>query len=644
MTEGVRRMNKKADRKCSSRSLAVTVIFFSAVFFLNACGDKGVDAGSSPETGLERGENIFKAKISDTPIPKDLEWLTNDSDPVLGSPRAKKGGTFRTAVMTFPLTFRVVGPDSNSSFRGAILGNQLSLIGIHPNTENIIPELATHWAFGSDKKTMYFKLNRAARWSDGVPVSAHDFAFTLEFMRSKHIVAPWYNDYYTHEIEKVVVYDDHTLAVVSPKAQPDLHLKLGLTPTPRHYYGELREDFVRRYNWKIVPNTGPYQISDFKKGKVIKFKRKRNWWAADLRYFKNRFNVNTVKYTVVRDFNILWEYFKKGKTDTFGITLPEFWHNKTSIPIFEKGYAEKIWFFNDTQQSAQGMWLNQDRQIFKDKRVRYAFAHAMNIGRVIDRVLRGDYYRLDQMFVGYGRYSNPDIRARRFDLEKVDQYMKEAGWRRGGDGIWEKNGRRFSVEVSYSQEPHTPRLVVLKEEAKKAGVELNLQRLDPSAAYKKVIEKRHDVAWMGWSTSLRPQYWEHFHSVNAHKGQTNNITNTDDPEMDRLVDAYRNSLDEEERIQLSRKIQKKIHEIGCFVPTFMVPYVRQAYWRWWRLPDVPGTKQTDDLFEPFSGFTGGLFWYDEKLHEETRKAMKQKTPYEPVTRIEETYKMKTLNP
>ena len=53
----------------------------------------------------------------------------------------------------------MVGPDSNSSFRSAILGNQLSLIGIHPNTENIIPEIATHWAYGTDKKTMYFKLN-----------------------------------------------------------------------------------------------------------------------------------------------------------------------------------------------------------------------------------------------------------------------------------------------------------------------------------------------------------------------------------------------------------------------------------------------------------------------------------------------------
>lgn len=583
---------------------------------------------------------VVPSASADAPkLPDNLEWLTNDTDPTYASPNAKKGGMLNTTIMSFPLTFRVVGPDSNSSFRGAILGNQLSLIGIHPNTENIVPELATHWAYGDDKKTMYFKLNPKARWSDGEPVTANDFAYTLEFMRSKHIIAPWYNDYYTQEIDRVEVFDDHTLAVVSTKAVPDLHLKIAIGPIPRHFYGELDENFVQKYNWAIVPNTGPYQIADFRKGRHIIFKRKQEWWAKDLRYFKNRFNVDYVKYTVVRDFNMMWEHFKRGKMDAFPITIPQYWHVKTKIREFGNGYIHKIWFFNNTQQSAQGMWLNQARKIFEDRNVRYAFAHAMNIEKVIDQVLRGDYYRLEGPYVGYGPYSNTDIRARRFDLDKVDRYMTDSGWKRGADGIWEKGDMRFSVEVVYSNDEHTPRLVVLKEEAKKAGIELRLQKLDASAAYKKIMEKKHDVAWMGWSTSLRPHFWEHWHSVNAFKPQTNNITNTADPELDKLIDAYRNSLDEDERIGLSQQIQAKVHEIGPFVPTFMVPYVRQAYWRWWQLPDPPGTKHTGDLFEPFDSAAGGLFWIDEGIKKETEDAMKRNRPFKPATVVDETYKM-----
>lgn len=600
---------------------------------LAACG-----AGDQ-ETATARADGpLWKAPrvvLAEQPV-----WVTNSDDPVLASPEVQKGGTLKLAILGFPLTFRTVGPDSNSSFRDAILGNQLGLTGVHPNTERIVPEIATHWAFGSDKKTMFFKLNPAARWSDGVPVTADDFAFTLVFMRSKHIVAPWYNDYYTKEIERVDVFDDHTLAVVSTKAEPELHLKLSISPTPRHFYGELGPDFVRRFNWKIAPNTGPYQISEFKKGRFIKFKRVKDWWAADLHYFKRRFNVDRVIFTVVRDLNMMWAYFKKAKIDVFGLTLPEYWHVKSRTAVVEKGYVQRIWFFNDTQQSAQGLWLNQDRELFKDPSVRYAFAHAMNVEKVIEQVLRGDYFRLEQGFMGYGRYTNETIRARRFDLDKVAQLMTQAGWRRGADGIWAKNGMRFAAEVVYSQDAHTPRLVVLKEEAKKAGLELTLQRLDPAATYKKVMEKNHDVAWIGWSTSLRPQYWEHFHSQNAHKPQTNNITNTDDPEMDKLIDAYRESLEEAERIDLSRRIQQKIHDTGCFVPTFMVPYVREAYWRWWRLPAVAGTRHSGELFDPFGSGAGGLFWFDKQRYEDTRKAMKEGDRFEPVTIVDETYKPK----
>ena len=67
----------------------------------------------------------------------------------------------------------------------------------------------------------------------------------------------------------------------------------------------------------------------------------------------------------------------------------------------------------------------------------------------------------------------------------------------------------------------------------------------------------------------------------------------------------------------------------------MVPYVREVYWRWWRLPDPPGTKHSGSLFDPVGD---GLFWYDKELHEETKKAMKKKITFEPVTIIDETFK------
>ncbi len=597
----------------------------------------------------EDTEYIFTAPISKEKLPDDLIWLTNDTDLVFASPNAKKGGTLRYFILSFPNTFRIVGPDSNHSTRDYILDNQYGLISLHPNSENIIPCLATNWAFGKDNKTMYFKLNKDARWSDGVAVTAHDFAYTLEFMRSKHIVAPWFNDYYTNFINKVIVYDDYTLAISATKPLPDLYLYLGLNPTPRHYYGKLDQDFVKKYNWSIVPNTGPYQIKEFNKGKNIIFERKKDWWAKNLLFYKNRFNVDKVIFTVIKTEELSWEYFKKNKIDVFPLIDPEYWYKKSDINIFKNGYTNKILFFTDTKQSAKGMFLNKDFEIFKDINVRYAFAHAMNIEKVIEKVLRNDYYRLDQHYVGYGKYSNNQIKARKYDLDKVEYYMKKSGWKRGNDGIWEKNDQRFSVEITYTLDSDDKILVVLKEDALKAGIELKLEKIDNASRYKKIMEKKHQISLSAWSTGEIPQYWQHYHSENAHKPQTNNITNTDDPELDKLIEKYRFSIDTNERVKLSLVIQQKLYDLCVFVPTLMRPYIRYAFWRYWKFPEISSTKNSkmyysleDGLFDPFDSEFGGLFWYDEALHKETIKAMKKGKKFDPVTIIDKTYMMDIL--
>jgi len=163
------------------------------------------------------------------------------------------------------------------------------------------------------------------------------------------------------------------------------------------------------------------------------------------------------------------------------------------------------------------------------------------------------------------------------------------------------------------------------------------------------MEKNHELTYWAWTTSYPPEYWQGHHSDNAHKPQTNNITNIDDKELDKLIDIYRNSIDTDERVKLSLKIQEIIYNYCEFIPTFMVPYVREGYWRWWKLPDHYGVKASDvSMFYPFndpnstSTSIGGLFWIDEEAKKETLQALKTGKKFEPVTMIDETYKMEIL--
>lgn len=572
-------------------------------------------------------------------LPAGLAWHSNDSSAEWSSKNAEKGGLIRLNISSFPPTLRTVGPDSNNSFRSFLLDNQLPLVEMHPNSGEILPILASHWAYDNDGKTVYYRIKKNARWSDGMPVTADDFLFALEFNRSKDIVAPWYNKHYTEEITDIIKYDSHTIAIVGARAKPqkDLHYYYSIQPRAKHFH-QLNASWVNRYNWKIEPNTGAYQISKIRKGKSVTFERKENWWAKEDRYLRQRFNVDQVLIKVVRDPNTAFKFFERGELDIFNLTLPKLWHEKSNSPMFNKGFIHKLAYYNKTEQSAAGLFLNLNNNKLKQLNVRQAIAHSMNFEKVIQQLLRNDYQRLPSFHTGYGEYSNSSIQPLAFDLNKANQLLEASGWQeKDSNGIRIKNQQRLSFSISYGNKLHEPQIIVLSEEAKKAGIELKPFYLESTSFYKNVIEKKHDIAWLGWSTGFRPAYWQHFHSDNANKAQTNNITNLSNSEIDQLIETYRDSIEEAERIKLAHIIEQKIADQSIYIPSTMVPFTRSAYWRWIKLPETIATRSSQSLFNPFNVASGGLFWIDSKIKIDSLSAKKSGKGFEATTIINTDY-------
>ena len=124
------------------------------------------------------------------------------------SPDAKRGGTFMEYTSDYPRTLRFVGPDANGAFRSYMLDyNAVYLVMPHPNGDGYYPSVK-EWAL-TDGRTVFFRFDPDARYSDGKPLKVTDF---LPQMRSKYIQAPWYNDYFSDEkFENVTIYDVLTL-------------------------------------------------------------------------------------------------------------------------------------------------------------------------------------------------------------------------------------------------------------------------------------------------------------------------------------------------------------------------------------------------------------------------------------------------
>lgn len=580
------------------------------------------------------------SSISFASLPKNTVWITNDTAPTWASNKAKQGGIIRYSLSSFPPTLRTVGPDSNNSFRSYLLDNQLSLVEVHPNTDEIIPMLATHWAYDSDGKTVHYKINPLARWSDGQPVTADDFTFALEFYRSKFIVAPWYNKHFTEQVTNIIKHDSHTISIIgaTPKPKKDLHTFYSIQPRAKHFH-TLNKEWIAKTNWAIEPNTGPYQISSLKKGKNIKFHRKQDWWANDLPYLRNRFNVEDVILKVVRDPNTAFKYFERGELDTYNLTLPKLWNDKSNGPMFKKGFIHKVTFYNQLEQNSSGLFLNLNNKLLTDINIRKAIAHSLNFPLVIKSVLRGDYQRLPAFHTGYGEYSNNSIQPLEFNLKSAISLLTQSGWtEKNNKGIRTKNNQTLSFSISYGNKLYEPQILLLSEEAKKAGIELKPYYLENTSFYKNIIEKKHDIAWLAWSTGFRPAYWQHFHSVNANKPQTNNITNLADEKIDTLISQYREATEEATRIELAQTLEQLIADQVVFIPATMKTFTRAGYWRWLELPEFVGTKASRSLFDPFNIRYGGLFWVDPKRKFTSLAEKKSGKGFKPSTVINNDFK------
>ena len=159
--------------------------------------------------------------------------------------------------------------------------------------------------------------------------------------------------------------------------------ELPVSPSPRHFH-KLDANWVNGLRLAHRAEYRPVSDLALEKGRYIELKRIENWWGDDLKYNKNRFNVDTIRLDVIRDDNVAYEYFLRGELDRFLFdTNPARWHDKARGEIFDKGYAGRIQFYNDVPRYARGFWLNLDDPLLADKNVRFGLAHSLNIDRAI---------------------------------------------------------------------------------------------------------------------------------------------------------------------------------------------------------------------------------------------------------------------
>jgi microcin C transport system substrate-binding protein len=91
--------------------------------------------------------------------------------------------------------------------------------------------------------------------------------------------------------------------------------------------------------------------------------------------------------------------------------------------------------------------------------------------------------------------------------------------------------------------------------------------------------------------------------------------------MDTLSQGIRDATSEDEIERKSHRVEEIIHRDAPWIPGYAIPYIRCGYWRWVRWPDNFNIKQIRDVHASY------VFWIDDEIKEETKKAMREGTTF-----------------
>ena len=432
----------------------------------------------------------------------------------------------------------ILSQDSASSDINSLVFN--GLIKYDRNLQSFVGELAESWKVkeGTEPEITFF-LKKGVLWHDGKEFTAHDVKFTYEKIMDKKTNTVRRSSY--ELVKKAEVLDPYTFRVTYKQSfSPGLE-SWGMGIIPKHL---LEKENINTTSFNRRPiGTGPFRFVEWVSDEKIVLE-------ANPRYFGGRPLLDRIIYRIIPEISLSeMEVLTRG-IDYSGVFPNQF--RRMSHVSFLKTYSQPSLGYTY-------IGYNLKNDLFKDKRIRLAFTHAINRDEIVQYVLYGLGTVASGPFPNHLWYSNPQVKPLPFDPQKARQLLAEAGWKdTDGDGILDRGGKpfRFNLITNSGNDTRKDVGVLVQRQLREIGIDVNFELYEWSVFLKNFINARHfDACILGWSLSVDPDAYEIWHSSQIEKGF--NFISYQNPELDRLWEGGRREYDLEKR----KKIYWRIHQL-----------------------------------------------------------------------------------
>ena len=446
----------------------------------------------------------------------------------------------------------------NLNVEEKILADLFEGLTAHDAHGRVVPGAAHSWSTSEDGLLWTFHLREDGRWSDGMPVTAHDFVFSFRRLMDPRTAASL--AYFLYAIEGaaevnageapldalgVSASDAHTLEIRLAQPFPFLAERLIYPtgyPVPRHVIEKLGDDWVKPGN---MVGNGAFVLAEWQPQASVRLAKNRHFREAQT------VALETVSYFPTADRNAAYNRYRSGELDIIGDFPP----------------AEIEWLRREMPNhlrlapllSMMYLVFNVSEPPFDDLRVRQALALALDRELLVSRVMKSDEMPSASFVPPIVEGYESDVRQRPRDVEAARALLAEAGYD-AADPL------RVTLRHMAGADNKTVQ-VAIAAMWQEAGVQTELHHAELKAHFAALRQGDFQVAQAGWFGENNP---EHYLELLMSSTGDVNYGRFADPQVDALMLEAKRTVGLTERIALLREAEAHALTLHPVVPLYSV--------------------------------------------------------------------------
>jgi peptide/nickel transport system substrate-binding protein len=463
---------------------------------------------------------------------------------------------------------------------------------------NLIPMLAAevptvqNGGLARDGMSVTWKLKKNVRWHDGKPFTADDVVFNWEYAADPATSAVSIGSYKDVKAEKL---DSHTVKVTFKKPTPywaDAFVGTRGMIIPKHLFEAYRGAKSREAPANLKPvGTGPYKFVDFKPGDMVRGAINADYHEPNRPHFdaiemKGGGDAVSAARAVLQtgEFDYAWNMQVE---DEILLRLED--SGKGRSEITPGANIEHI------QLNTTDPWKEVDGErsnaktahpMFSDRAVRQAMALLVDRKSVQDHIYGRTGIATGNFLNNPPRFASKNTRWE-FNVDKANQILEAAGWKRGADGIRAKDGKKLKLVYQTSiNAPRQKNQQIVKQACQKAGIDVEIKAVTASVYFSSDVANPDTYTKfycdMQMYTTTMPQpdpalFMNQFCSwevaTKENKWQGRNITRWRNDEYDKVYRAAEGELDPVKRAAMFIRMNDLVVENQVVIPVVYRPRV-----------------------------------------------------------------------